>query len=563
MYQRFLGFDMLASKFDPNRIDNDAAKLEEYYRTNGYLDVRVTRDLEFTTDQQFVDVTYHISEGLRYHIQDVAIKGSKALPQDQVLSILQVHKGENARTLTDLYGYRGYPTVVDKKLVFADKATDPGVVRVEYQITEKKPYKVGYIYVTGNDVTKQRVILDRIRDIYPGQTLSYPALKAVEVSLARSNLFDMEDRPTITPIDSMDNFDSEYKDILVRVKETMTGSLMFGASINSDAGLVGSIVLNERNFDILRPPESIEDIWEGRAWRGGGQEFRIEAVPGTEVQRYSATWREPYLFDTPYSLQNSVYYFQRTYDEDLETRTGLNVAVGHQINRFWNISVGVRVENVNIGDVPSYAPPAYLDVIGDNFLVAPRVTVARDDRDSFLRPTEGSLVSLTFEELLGEFTSPVVTLSASKYFTTWQRPDGSGRQVLMLRTQVAWAGDDTPVYERFFAGGIQSLRGFEFRGIGQFENGFNVGGDFMFLNSAEYQIPVLANDMLYFVGFVDSGTVEASTEIRDYRVAAGVGARIVVPMLGQVPIALDFGFPIVRGPNDRTQMFSFYVGVFK
>ena len=88
------------------------------------------------------------------------------------------------------------------------------------------------------------------------------------------------------------------------------------------------------------------------------------------------------------------------------------------------------------------------------------------------------------------------------------------------------------------------------------------GGDFLFLNSLEYQIPILANDQLFFVAFVDSGTVEPSVEIKDYRVAAGVGARIVVPMLGPVPIALDFGFPIVKGPGDREQLFSFWVGFF-
>ncbi len=235
--------------------------------------------------------------------------------------------------------------------MFADKATDPGVVRVEYQIIEKKPYKVGQILPVGNDVTKTRVILRQLKDLNPGQTISYPALKIDEVLLDRSNLFDKEEKPTITVIDPEDNPNSEYKDILVKVKETMTGSLMFGASINSDAGLVGSIVLNERNFDILRPPESLDDIWEGRAFRGGGQEFRIEAVPGTEVQRVRASWREPYLFDMPYSLSTSVYYFQRTYNEDLETRIGFNVAVAHQLNRYWSVTLGVRVEDVNIGDV--------------------------------------------------------------------------------------------------------------------------------------------------------------------------------------------------------------------
>jgi outer membrane protein assembly factor BamA len=128
---------------------------------------------------------------------------------------------------------------------------------------------------------------------------------------------------------------------------------------------------------------------------------------------------------------------------------------------------------------------------------------------------------------------------------------------------VDYAGANAPIYERFYAGGFQSLRGFEFRGVGPDVDGFKIGGDFMFLNSLEYQIPVRANDQLYFVAFVDSGTVEPRVEIKDYRVSAGFGARIVVPMLGPVPIALDFGFPIVKGPNDKEQVFSFWVGMFR
>ncbi len=120
--------------------------------------------------------------------------------------------------------------------------------------------------------------------------------------------------------------------------------------------------------------------------------------------------------------------------------------------------------------------------------------------------------------------------------------------------------DNAPVYERFYAGGFQSMRGFEFRGVGPAINGFEIGGDFLFLNSLEYQIPLRANDQIYVVGFVDSGTVESRVNIDSYRVAAGFGLRIVVPMLGPVPIALDFGFPIVRASEDKDQLFSFWVG---
>jgi outer membrane protein assembly factor BamA len=569
-WKRFLAMEMTGSKFEIARIEADTAKLQDYYQSNGYLDARVTREQHFTDDFNYVDVTFHIWEGMRYHIKDVAVRGTTVLPVEQVESVLKIRKGDqydghvveaDARIIQDLYGWRGYPAVVQTKKVYCDPNTEPGLVQIQYEVIEKKPFKVGELKVIGNDVTKFRVIYHFL-NIYPGQILPYPALKQGEAALARSNLFDMEERPTITPIDRDDPFDDEYKDILIRVKETMTGSLMFGASVNSDAGLVGSIVLNERNFDILRPPTSFEDVLEGRAFRGGGQELRLEALPGTQVQRYSATLREPFLFDLPYALTTSGYYYQRSYTEDLETRYGFNVSINHALNRNWTVGVGLRLENVNISQVPFFAPPEYLAVVGDNFIVAPRVMAAYDTRDSYLRPTEGERIQVQYEQLLGDFTSPLVSVEASKFFTVAQRPDGSGRQVVMVRSQAAWAGNDTPVFEKYYAGGTNSMRGFEFRGVGPMVNGFNVGGDFIWLNSVEYQLPVLANDMVWLVAFVDSGTVERDISIHDYRVAAGVGARITVPMLGQVPIALDFGFPIVRASSDRTQMFSFSVGFF-
>jgi len=75
-------------------------------------------------------------------------------------------------------------------------------------------------------------------------------------------------------------------------------------------------------------------------------------------------------------------------------------------------------------------------------------------------------------------------------------------------------------------------------------------------------VPILANDNLYAVFFCDTGTVESQVEIRDYRVAVGAGLRVVVPMMGPLPIALDIGFPIVRAPSDHEQVFSFWVGFF-
>jgi outer membrane protein insertion porin family len=350
----------------------------------------------------------------------------------------------------------------------------------------------------------------------------------------------------------------------VQVEEDNTGSFIIGAGVTSDAGLTGSIVLNERNFDWLNPPWSIDDVLNGRAWRGAGQELRLEAVPGTQLQRYSATFREPRLFDSLFSLTLGGYYYTRNFDEYNETRLGGRVGIGRQINKNWNASVGVRVENVGVFDIQPGAPTDYTSVHGNNFLVGIRSAVTRDTRDSYLRPTEGSVVDLSYEQCFGAATFPLFNVDVNKYFTVYQRNDGSGRHVLALHSQFAIAGDNTPVYERFFGGGFRSIRGFQFRGVGPDVNGFKTGGDFMFLNSLEYQIPLTARDQIYAVGFLDSGTVESNIKNwSDYRVSAGFGFRFVVPLMGPVPIALDFGFPIVKGPQDRTQLFSFYLGFYK
>jgi outer membrane protein insertion porin family len=281
------------------------------------------------------------------------------------------------------------------------------------------------------------------------------------------------------------------------------------------------------------------------------------------VQRYSISVREPFLFDRPYSLTVGGYYFQRLYVEDTEARAGGRFTLGHAISKEWTINAGLRIENVNISNLNIFDPVDYTSVQGNNFVVGPSIGLTWDTRDSFLRPTEGGIASINVEQVFGTFSYPLINLQASRYLTVTQRTDGSGKQVLAGRTQFSWAGSNTPVYDRYYAGGFQTIRGFEFRGVGPTVNGMEVGGDFMFINSLEYQVPIRANDQLYAVAFVDTGTVESNMSIHNYRVAAGVGLRIVVPMFGPVPIALDFGFPIVRGPDDHTQVFSFWVGLFR
>jgi outer membrane protein assembly factor BamA len=425
----------------------------------------------------------------------------------------------------------------------------------------REPDRVGRIIIEGNTVTDQRVILNEI-GLRPGQILQYPLLEQARLNLVRRGIFDNENPPTVEVIPN--EFDSVYKDIRIRVNETRTGQFLIGAGINSNSGVNGNIVINERNFDILRPPTSWEDVLNGRAFRGGGQEFRIEAMPGNIFQRYAVTWREPYLLDSQFGLTNSVYFFNRAFAEYNEDRYGGRVTVDRRLDPIWRASFATRIEGVNLHDIPFFAPPEITRDAGDAFVLGLRGGLTRDTRDSFIFPTTGSVFDVGYEQVLGDYTFPIGTAEYTKFLSSeyLQRRDGSGKHVFAIRSQVVVMGQDAPVFERAYAGGFRSLRGFSFRGVGPSENGLFVGGTFAFLNTLEYQIPLTAKDNLFFVTFVDHGTVERSVEIKDYRVAVGFGFRIQIPALGPVPVAFDFAFPLNKTDADNKQIFAFYIGLF-
>ncbi len=353
------------------------------------------------------------------------------------------------------------------------------------------------------------------------------------------------------------------------VYEGRTGRIMLSAGINSDAGLIGSLIVDEQNFDWRRWPRSWEDIRSGVAWRGAGQRFRLELVPGTEVQRYMASFQEPYLFDTDVSFGLSGYFYNRKYAEWDEDRLGGRVAFGYQFTHDLSGTFAIRAAEIRIYD-PGAAfglLPELDEVLGSNTLVGFGVTLTHDTRDSAFLPTEGHLYELSFEQVVGSFDYPRAELELRRYFLLRQHPDASGRHVMSVSTRLAYTGSNTPIYEHYFAGGYSTLRGFAFRGASPRDpaTGLRIGGHFMLLASVEYMFPLTADDMLRLVVFCDTGTVQPDIDewTQNYRVAPGFGFRVTLPALGPAPIALDFAFPVSKEPGDKEQVFSFFLGFFR
>jgi len=363
-----------------------------------------------------------------------------------------------------------------------------------------------------------------------------------------------------------------WVDINVSAAEGRTGRLMIGAGVNSDAGIVGSFVWDERNFDLFRPPTRFSDIIEGRAWRGGGQRFRLEAAPGDQVSRYAISWTDPYFLYSDYSLGVSGFYFNRFYPDWDETRLGGRITLGKQLTPEWSVSGALRLEDVDInnprGTIASggtVSVPQLEAVRGQNFLSGGEISVSHDTRDSAMLPSEGHFVTGRYEQVFGDFNYSRLELDARQYITTYRRPDGSGKHVFTLAGNIGYSGEDTPVFERYFAGGFQSFRGFAFRGVTPRAGGpgdnISIGANTQLLGTAEYRIPVTADEMVSMVAFTDFGTVENDFNVDNFRVTVGVGLRVVVPAMGPVPLAFDFGFPIKSAEFDDERIFSFYVGI--
>lgn len=565
--------NIIGGTFVPTQVDLDISAIKEYYRTLGFHSVQVEPDLVWSDDRARVQLVYHIDEGPRYTVRNVQIDGNKVYTEDQLMALTETRPGQyydrtviqaDLQNLRDYYGLRGRLTPVNEQVYMNEDA--PGTVDVHYTIEERPPDRVGRIIIQGNTVTQDRIILRQL-PLYPGQILSYPDLLIAEQNLARLNIFNNQqtgERPTVQVLEPQ-NPNQPFRDVLVTVEEQPTGSIMLGGGINSDAGFSGSIVVHERNYDPFRFPRAghfWDDILNGRAFRGAGNEFRLEAVPGTVFQRYTVSFRNPALWDSPYGFSTSGYYYTRGFAEFNENRYGGRVSLDRNFSPIWSASLTTRMEGVNIHDVHGNAPFEIARDAGTDFLLGLRAGIARDTRDSYIRPTSGTLLEASYEQVLGDHIYPLGSIEGTTYFTLAERLDRSGKQTLSIRSQASFAGLNTPVYERFYAGGFRSMRGFEFRGVGPFMGDFNLGGTFAFLNSIEYQLPVVANDRIALVGFIDSGAVERDIAIRDYRVSAGVGLRLSVPGMGPVPIALDFGFPIVKGQGDREQIFSFWLGYF-
>ena len=545
------------------QVQRDVVTLHNLYVAEGFLDAEVSRRLDLSADKTRAVLTFVIAQGARYRVGKIILNGNTVFTNDDLIARLAMQSGDffttqglqrDVRVLYDAYGQVGYiyATVrAARQFPTPEGPQAQAVVNVVYDIAEGESYRVGRILIRENTVTQDRVIRHDMR-LFPEQLYDTVAAEESRKRLMETQLFS---KVTITPEGTAPG----VRDAAVVVEERNTAQILLGVGVNTNSGLVGDITYTERNFDILgwpsrkRPPGS-------PPFKGAGQRLTISVQPGLEMSQAYIDWFEPRLGDSQVSLGQRIFFFDRNRETYTEQRAGYMASVGRRFPNRWYAELSARVEDVHIGSLDTDAPPEVLQDQGDTFLAGPKLTFTRDRTDSRWMPSTGDRFQVSYEQIVGDHSFGEILADYRCYRTVWV--DALDRKhILAGRVTVGDIIGEAPVFERFYGGGIGSVRGFEYRGISPRSTGTDqqIGGDFLVLAGGEYTFP-LVGDMLRGVLFLDTGTVEDDVGISAYRASAGFGVRWVIPLLGQVPMSFDFGFPISKASQDDTQIFSFSIG---
>jgi len=596
--------------FAQDDFDADHDILANYYRDDGYLDFEIKDvKLDHPTPNTLI-VKYFVNEGQQYKVGDIKFTGSKIFSDPEIFKGLRdiqefqhvkgklgpdgllmdtgdIFKPEglskDITAVEDFYGSRGYIDATQGKglRVLRVPNVDRGTMDLEFQFDETQKNYVQKVEIRGNLKTKDKVIRRELA-ISPGEVFNMVQVKISKQRLEGLQYFDKveaDPEPTDPPIEGR-------KNLIINVGEQSTGNFSIGAGFSSVDALVGYAELTQGNFDLFHPPY----------FTGGGQKMRVKLTLGTRRQDYEISFVEPWFLNRKLSLGIDLYRHVDSFDSPNqifdETRTGARVSLTRALYSDFLIgSVDYTIEDVGITlndgwhglqtgpdgfpiNGSANVPPSILNEVGDSLFQRVGGSLAWDTRNSTQLPNHGQRTEITGEVSAGDSKS----YYKLELHSSWYWPGFMKGHVVELGGRVGVAdsisGGDVPFYDRYYLGGLYSLRGFKYRNISPREvntypggNAFYqepTGGDSYWFGSVEYSIPIMEKDSgpsLRFALFYDIGSVSARsyTFNGDYLDNWGFGVRLNIPRLG--PLRLDYGIPINTDRfNSSGGKFQFGVG---
>jgi outer membrane protein insertion porin family len=553
-----------SGKVQEENNEDDLSKIGELFRNKGFLEVKVTGPV-ITPYRDGVRLTYNIIEGTRYAIGAQTIEGNTLFKTGEIARAFVEKPGQwlslaaveqTSKNIRDLYGSKGYiQTTVHTEML---PTSSPSVLDLKYTIKESKKFTVGTINISGNTTTKSIVVARELL-LAPGDVFSSTKMKTSEARLQNTGYFDNEkdnkvkitDEPPANPVG--DN----QRDMNVAVTEGKTGNVSVGAGYGTLDGPTVFGEFSQGNFDAFNP---------SNGFRGAGEKLRLFLELGTESNQAILNFEQPWLFDQRLAAGFSLYNTESDYlsDDYNERRSGFEVYLRKRLIELIDGRIGYRFEAVDLFDMQSTASPEIQEYNGWQTVSKVTFNLTRDTRDKVLFSTRGNRLeldtALASDALGGQTDYWLVEGRAAQYFPSFEWPTPQYITLLgRVGTMDGFDGQQVPLFDRFFLGGPNTLRGYGFRKVGPKDvNGEPLGGDSYGFASFEYAFQIaepLQIATFYDAGFLNSGTGDFSTA--NYSDNWGVGFRLLI--MG-APMRVDYGIPITSRDQGKSGHFWFSFG---
>ena len=530
-------------------LKEDVERMKLFYRQQGFADVAVSYNMASDEKRPYlIYITITVVEGKKYFVGNLTIRGNRDIREKEILAKLEGclpgkvfsedAVKEDVTRIQGLYFDRGYVAAHVQETTSVNP--DNGRVDISYDITENDINYVNMIKIKGNVKTKDVVIRRELR-IHPGEKFDGDKLKRSKERLQNLGFFDE------VSYDTQDTEDPDKKNLVVDVKESKTGAFSFGGGYSTVDSLIGFIEVEQKNFDWRNFPY----------FTGAGQDLKVRASFGTINSGFDLNFTEPWLFDYPVSFGFDAYMHKHERDENVgygyqEKVTGGDLRLGRELAEYLRGDLVYRYDRIDISDITDTASDDLKQEAGQNSISSFTPSLTFDSRDNVFDPTRGNLVSGSFEMAGGP-------LGGTKDY--WKFFGRASHYIPLFRGSVLEAkarvgmgkpygdSDRIPIYERFFAGGAYSVRGYEERKVGPVDPVSNdpLGGESVVIGNLEYTYPVFS--FLRAAVFTDTGGVWAKMgDIGKGGIKSsfGLGVRIKTP-LG--PMRLDYGIPLNKEPG--------------
>ena len=504
-------------------LEQDAARISGFYNHHGYIESQVGKP-EVIQDGKWLYIKIEISEGNRYRVGNIDFSGDLIDSKEELLYLLKIGDDEylsrntlrsDILRLNDYYAENGYAFAEATPSINTNK--EEKVVDVNIHINKGDLVYINRISIKGNTRTRDKVIR---RDLLVSEQGIFDS-KALRMSHQRLQRLDFFEEVSITPVPTND---TSKMDLTVEVKEKPTGSFSIGAGYSSVDSVMFMGEISQNNF------------------LGRGQRLSLQGNVSSSSARYNLGFTEPHFYDTKLLLGIDVFNWQRDYDAYTRDSTGFTLRFGYPVWEQWYMTTSYGFDDTTLEDIDSTkVNKSTLDTLDIEITSFVTLAFNRDTRNAMFVTTKGSKNNLRAEYAGGilQGDSEYTKLEGT---TSWFFPgfffDETAFHFKLAAGQV-WENEDgkLPDFEKFYLGGINSLRGFPSRTIGVnasdifYDADKVAGGKNMWFSNVEYLFPIVKQGGLRGVFFYDVGNVyDKEWDFNDTKQDVGAGIRWLSPM---------------------------------